>query len=187
MTILILITAYFVGCFNTGYYLTRILTKKDIRNLGSNVTGATNVSRVLGKKGFAVTFLGDVLKVIILIIIAQHFFKNNYLIYGIIFLTFLGHIFPVQLKFKGGKGISVFLGGLIMLNYFYILFLIAGLIFPYLLTKNFTISGLISLLILPIIIYFFNKNIYDIIFISTINILVLFTHRKNITNFLTKK
>ncbi len=187
MKTLLLITAYFVGCFNTGYYLTRFLTKKDIRSVGSSVTGATNVSRVLGKKGFAITFLGDVLKVIGIILISNHFFNNSLVTYGVIFFTFIGHIFPIQLKFKGGKGISVYLGGLIMINYFYILFLIAGLILPYIITKNFTISGLISLLLLPLVIYFFNKNIYDIIFVSIINIMVLFTHRKNIYSFINKK
>jgi len=186
LEILILITAYFIGCFNTGYYLTRILTRKDIRAVGSSATGATNVSRILGKKGFAITFTGDVLKVVAIILIAKYFTDNIFVIYGVIFLTFLGHIFPIQLKFKGGKGISVLLGGLLMINYFYILFLIAGLIIPYIITKNFTISGLMSLLILPVVIYFFNKNIYDMIFISVINIFVLFTHRKNIYDFIKK-
>lgn len=186
MGIVLLITAYFVGCFNTGYYLTRIITKKDIRNIGSNVTGATNVARELGKFGFVVTFLGDLLKIVILIFLAKYLSLSIMYLYGIIILTILGHVFPIQLKFKGGKGISVLLGGLLSLNYIYILYLIAGLIIPYLITKNFTISGLITLLILPIIILIVNHNNYDVIFVLISDLLVIYTHRKNINDFFIK-
>ena len=114
--IIIAITSYLIGSIPFGFILTKIFLKKDIRNIGSGNIGATNALRTGNKSlGYGTLFL-DVLKAIIPVI----FTKLNYPDY--IFVTsmfvFIGHVFPLWLKFKGGKGVATYLGILFCINYY---------------------------------------------------------------------
>jgi len=107
---------YAIGCVSTGYLLTRWLTGKDIRQEGSGSTGARNVSRVLGAKGFALTFAGDMLKGLLAMLLAHALEFSGWHLMALVWATLLGHIFPAQLRFKGGKGLAVGFGMVAFIN-----------------------------------------------------------------------
>lgn len=109
----VFILAYFLSGFNAGYYVVRWKTGKDIREHYSQATGAKNVGRVLGKRGFYVTFFGDFFKGYFLIFLASSILVEPQFVPWILIALILGHVYPCQLNFKGGKGIAVFMGGAI--------------------------------------------------------------------------
>ena len=128
----IIIYSYGFGCFCSAYYLIKSSNKKDIRILNTGTVGATNAGRILGKKGFVLTFIGDFLKTFIALSFTIYFFKLNKN-FSILFLIssiaiMLGHIFPIQLKFKGGKGLVVFIAIIFVIN-FLVLFISLSILF----------------------------------------------------------
>jgi glycerol-3-phosphate acyltransferase PlsY len=108
--ILLVIGGYFVGSIPTGIILAKLSSTKDIRQEGSGNIGATNVYRVLGAKLAVLTLIGDIAKGAIPVILARYLLGNDMWIAGVAFPTFLGHIFPIFLKFRGGKGVATALG-----------------------------------------------------------------------------
>src|SRR5881296_2981108 len=109
--------AYLLGCFTTGYYLVRLRTGQDIRELGSGSVGAKNVGRLLGWTGFGVVVLGDSAKGAFAVWAAQHLTKEDWLVQLSLLAVVAGHAWPVQLRFRGGKGIATSLGGLLIYDY----------------------------------------------------------------------
>ena len=169
--------SYFLGSIPFGLILTKFFLNKDLREVGSGNIGATNVLRT-GKKALgASTLILDGLKAYAAVIITYKFFPDY--IYLSSLLCFLGHLFPIWLKFNGGKGIAVFLGILLALSVGYgIIFIITWLII-FFLTKYASVSSLISTAI--IFIYsFFRENSFESTFFFIIFVLVVYTHRENI-------
>src|SRR5882672_2223099 len=113
----IALSAYILGCFTTGYYYVRLRTEQDIRELGSGSVGARNVGRILGWKGFFVTLLGDFAKGALAVWAAQHFTPDSRLVALALMAVVAGHVWPVQLRFHGGKGIATSLGALLVYDY----------------------------------------------------------------------
>ena len=177
MEILIIsILSYLVGSIPFGFILTKIFLKKDIRNIGSGNIGATNALRTGNKTiGYATLFL-DVAKAVIPVI----YIKLNYTDYIFIasLCVFLGHVFPVWLKFKGGKGVATYVGILFSIN-LTIGFIFLGVWFLiFLITKYSSLSSLFSSLSVPIYLFFFSSQ--NLIFFSIMFILIFYTHRENI-------
>ena len=171
------IYSYFLGSIPFGLILTKFFLNKDLRNIGSGNIGATNVLRAGNKSLGVFTLLLDTLKSYITISITFIYFLDY--IYLSALLCFLGHIFPVWLKFKGGKGIAVFLGILFALSVnLGIIFIICwGLIL--FLTKFSSVSSIISTGI--IFIYsFYSINSLESEFFFIVLIIVIYTHRENI-------
>src|SRR5687767_9587168 len=104
--LLVLAAAYLLGCFSTGYYLARLRTGQDIRSVGSGSAGGSNVGRLLGKSGFAITMLGDTLKGALAVAVGVYAGLAPWLLGVVMLAVVLGHIFPVQLGFRGGKGLA---------------------------------------------------------------------------------
>ena len=172
------IYSYLLGSIPFGLILTNLFLNKDLRNIGSGNIGATNVFRS-GKRNLGIlTLILDTLKAYIAITITLIYFLDY--IYLSALLCFLGHIFPVWLKFKGGKGIAVFLGILFALSIkLGIIFIICWISILYL-TKFPSISSLISTGI--IFLYsIYLKNSLESIFFFIILVIVFYTHRDNIT------
>ena len=172
------IYSYLLGSIPFGLILTKFFLNKDLRNIGSGNIGATNVFRS-GKRNLGIlTLILDTLKAYIAITITLIYFLDY--IYLSALLCFLGHIFPVWLKFKGGKGIAVFLGILFALSIkLGIIFIICWISILYL-TKFPSISSLISTGI--IFLYsIYLKNSLESIFFFIILVVVIYTHRDNIT------
>ena len=171
------IYSYIVGTIPFGLLITKIFLKKDIREVGSGNIGATNVLRT-GKKilGLA-TLLLDGLKAYISVKITLNFFPDY--VYLSALLCFLGHIFPIWLKFNGGKGIAVYLGILFTFSvYLGFLFIINWAIIFYL-SKYSSLSSLVSALMIflfSIVLNNFNMSLFFFI----IFIIVTYTHRENI-------
>ena len=189
--ILVAVFSYFCGSIPFGLILTKIFSKKDIRKIGSGNIGATNVLRTGNKYlAFATLFL-DILKGYIPVLIAKHFFPELLQLSAL--LAFLGHLFPVWLKFNGGKGVATFLGILFALSYglaalFIFTWLTVSLIFKYS-----SLSSMFSSMTVLVVTLFrenavkaidpnfvFTADVKLILFIFFI--LIIFTHKKNIFN-----
>ena len=174
--IIVAVYSYLLGSIPFGLVLTKIFLKKDIRGIGSGNIGTTNVLRT-GKKSLAVTTLMlDLLKGYFSIIITFTYFEN--LISYSALICFIGHIFPVWLKFKGGKGVATYLGVILALSYkFFLIFGITWLVLSFLF-RYASLSSIISSLIVFVYSYFFINNFSLILFIFFV--IIVYTHRENI-------
>jgi acyl phosphate:glycerol-3-phosphate acyltransferase len=176
--------SYLLGSIPFGLILTKFFLNKNLRDVGSGNIGATNVLRT-GKKSLgAFTLLLDGLKAYVAVSITYKYFIDY--IYLSALLCFLGHIFPLWLKFKGGKGIAVFLGVLFALSINYgIIFIICWSVSLFII-KYSSLSSLIS----TGIIFFYSIYLNDSsesIFFFIIFVIVIYTHRENITRLKNKK
>ena len=188
--LIVILFSYLSGSIPFGLILTKIFGDQDIRNIGSGNIGATNVLRTGNKFLAVLTLLLDILKGYIPVIIVQHYFPG--LIQLSCLLAFLGHIFPIWLKFKGGKGVATYLGILFALSIqlgllFMFTWLTVSLIFKYS-----SLSSMFSSLTVFVVTSIkdsalkiispnvnFGEDIKLILFI--LFILIIFTHRKNIS------
>ena len=184
--------SYFIGSIPFGLILTKIFTGKDVREIGSGNIGATNVLRTGNKLLAAITLLLDTFKGYMPVIISLKYFPELTPLSCII--TFLGHVFPVWLKFKGGKGVATYLGILFALDYglsllFIFTWTVVFLIFKYSSVASifssltvFVINSLLYTVLksLGVNIIILGNNINTLLFI--LFVLILFTHRKNISN-----
>ena len=174
--IIVAVYSYLLGSIPFGLVLTKIFLIKDIREIGSGNIGTTNVLRT-GKKSLAVTTLMlDLLNGYFSIIITFTYFEN--LISYSALICFIGHIFPVWLKFKGGKGVATYLGVILALSYkFFLIFGITWLVLSFLF-RYASLSSIISSLIVFVYSYFFINNFSLILFIFFV--IIVYTHRENI-------
>ena len=171
------IVSYLMGSIPFGLILTKIFLNKDIREIGSGNIGATNALRTGNKLIGYSTLILDIAKAIIPVI----FVKINYpdLIYIASLCAFLGHVFPIWLKFKGGKGVATYVGILFSIN------LLLGIIFAaswgiiFLMFRYSSLSSIIGSISIPIYILI-NDQISNAIFFSIMFVLIFFTHRENI-------
>ena len=171
------IASYLMGSIPFGLILTKVFLNKDIRDIGSGNIGATNALRTGNKLIGYSTLVLDIAKAIIPVI----FVKINYpdLIYIASLCAFLGHVFPVWLKFKGGKGVATYVGILFSINILLgVIFILSwGIIF--LLFKYSSLSSIIGSLSVPIYLIITGR-LTDVIFFGIMFILIFFTHRENI-------
>jgi glycerol-3-phosphate acyltransferase PlsY len=179
-TILIFILmGYLIGSFPSGLVYTRLAGMEDIRNLGSGNIGATNVLRTGNKKIALATLITDILKGITAILIAKSFLSDTQATFiGV--AAFLGHIYPVWLKFKGGKGVATYIGVIAGLSIwavtgFALIWLIMAGLFRYS-----SLAALTASLAVPVIFYL-QPNSQNIALISLVmTFIVFFKHLENI-------
>ena len=171
------IASYLMGSVPFGLILTKIFLKKDIREIGSGNIGATNALRTGNKLVGYSTLILDIAKAIIPVI----YVKINYpdLIYIASLCAFLGHVFPIWLKFKGGKGVATYVGILFSINIILGLIFVVSWAFIFLLSRYSSLSSIIGSLSVPIYILI-TGQINDPIFFAIMFILIFFTHRENI-------
>ena len=175
--LLIIIVSYLFGSIPFGLLLTKIFLKKDIREIGSGNIGATNVLRAGNKILGYSTLVLDILKAVLPILYIK-FFMNDYLYISALSI-FIGHVFPIWLKFKGGKGVASYLGILCCLDIFTALIFGVVWISIFILFKFSSLSSLLASLTIPIFHFFYNSN-SDYYFYFMMFILIFFTHRENI-------
>ena len=175
--------SYLIGSIPFGFLLTKLFLKKDIRKIGSGNIGATNVLRTGNKAVGYATLILDILKAVIPVIFVKIYY-NEYL-YISSLCVFLGHVFPIWLKFKGGKGVATYVGILCCINLhlgfiFGITWLIVFFIFKY--SSLSSLAGSISV---PIINFFLlNGNV--VFFFIIMFVLIFYTHRQNIKRLLNR-
>ena len=174
---LIILISYLFGSIPFGLLLTKIFLKKDIREIGSGNIGATNVLRAGNKILGYSTLVLDILKAVLPILYIK-FFMNDYLYISALSI-FIGHVFPIWLKFKGGKGVASYLGILCCLDIFTALIFGIVWISIFVLFKFSSLSSLLASLTIPIFHFFYNSN-SDYYFYFMMFILIFFTHRENI-------
>ena len=174
---LIILLSYLMGSIPFGFILTKILLKKDIREIGSGNIGATNVMRTGNKMIGYITLSLDILKAIIPLLIIKFYYPEFLFISAL--SIFLGHVFPLWLKFKGGKGVATYVGMLFCINYILgFVFIICWLII-FIVSRYSSLSSLIASLTIPFYHFFIidNNNYY---FFIILFILIFFTHRENV-------
>mgnify|MGYP001366682536 FL=1 len=177
----IILISYISGSVPFGYLLTKFFLNKDVRKIGSGNIGATNVLRTGSKMiGFS-TLILDISKAVIPIILIKIYFVEYLYISSL--CVFLGHVFPIWLKFKGGKGVATYVGILFCINvYLGISFIIIWALI-YFIFKYSSLSSLIGSLSIPIINFFiFNGDV--VFFYIIMFVLIFFTHRENIKRLL---
>ena len=181
INIIVIIFFYLIGSIPFALIIPKLFGLGDIRNIGSGNVGATNVLR-MGNKflAFGVLCL-DVLKGLIPFILLNSFFDNIGLLHTILLCHFsiLGHIFPVWLKFKGGKGVATYIGFLFGINLFLGLYFIIIWMVIALISRYSSLSSIIALLIAPIY-FFINSNNYISVFLLYLFLIIIFKHRENI-------
>ncbi len=175
--IIVIVYSYTLGSIPFGLLLTKIFLKKDIRTVGSGNIGTTNVLRT-GNKFLAIaTLVLDLFKGYISVFITAFYFESLISLSALI--CFIGHIFPIWLKFKGGKGVATYLGVILALSYnFFLIFLISWISLS-LLFRFASLSSMISTLIVFLYAYFFETNNY-ILILFIFFVMILFTHKENI-------
>ena len=174
---LIGIISYLMGSIPFGFILTKIFLKKDIREIGSGNIGATNALRTGNKTIGYSTLVLDILKAVAPVIYVKIFYQD--FLYIASLCAFLGHVFPIWLKFKGGKGVATYVGILFAINiYFGIIFTISWFII-FFISKYSSLSSLVGAASIPI--YLLILSQFDQgIFFTIMFILIFFTHRENI-------
>ena len=168
--------SYLLGSIPFGLLLTNLFLKKDIRKIGSGNIGATNALRAGNKFIGYTTLLLDIFKAVLPVL----YVKLNYpdFVYISSLSVFLGHVFPLWLKFKGGKGVATYVGILFSLNFIYGLVFGITWIIIFLISKYSSLSSLIASLSIPIYLFISGKN--QIIFFGIMFVLIFYTHRENI-------
>ena len=181
--LIISILSYLMGSMPFGFILTKVFLKKDLRDIGSGNIGATNALRAGNKSlGYGTLFL-DIIKAIIPVV----YVKLNYPDYIFIasLCVFLGHIFPIWLKFKGGKGVATYVGILFSINLTIGFVFIGVWFFTFLVSKYSSLSSLVGSLSVPIYLLFFTNQ--NLVFFSIMFVLIFFTHRENIKRLINKE
>ena len=182
--ILVISISYLMGSIPFGLILTKVFLKKDIRDLGSGNIGATNVLRTGNKLIGYFTLILDILKAAIPVIYVKFNFPE--FVYISSLSAFIGHVFPIWLKFKGGKGVATYVGILFSINYFLgIIFIVSWLII-FFISKYSSLGSLISSLLIPIFI-FFNSSYENQYFFIIMFVLILYTHRENVKRLINKE
>ena len=175
--VIVAVYSYLLGSIPFGLVLTKIFLKKDIREIGSGNIGATNALRTGNKALGYSTLILDILKAILPIIYVKIFYEDS--LYVASLCAFLGHVFPIWLKFKGGKGVATYVGILFAINiYFGIIFTISWFV-TFFISKYSSLSSLIGAASIPI--YLLILTQFDqVIFFTIMFVLIFFTHRENI-------
>ena len=174
--LIIITTSYMLGSIPFGLILTKLFLKKDIRNIGSGNIGATNVLRSGNKSIGYSTLLLDILKAILPVIYVKFYYPD--FIYISSLSVFLGHVFPIWLKFNGGKGVATYVGILFSINLIYGLVFGLTWIIIFLFSKYSSLSSLLGSISIPIYLFFVNGD--QILFFIIMFVLIFYTHRENI-------
>jgi glycerol-3-phosphate acyltransferase PlsY len=171
------IISYLMGSIPFGLILTRVFLKKDIRDIGSGNIGATNALRTGNKLIGFTTLILDISKAIIPVIYVKINFPE--LIFIASLCAFLGHVFPIWLKFKGGKGVATYVGILFSINILLGTIFIISWIVIFILTKYSSLSSIIGAISIPLY-FLLTGQSNNVIFFIIMFVLIFFTHRENI-------
>jgi len=174
--------AYLIGSIPFGLIITKILTGKNITKEGSGNIGATNVFRTVSKKTGTLVLLLDAIKPIIALLIIMNYdadFFEEYKV-GIVFFSVIGHIYPLWLRFKGGKGVATLFGGFLFLEPYSAIFSIITWVLTVKLTRLSSLGALISIFILTIANFIFIDGDFNKTLVLLLMIIIYYKHKENI-------
>jgi len=184
MIVLLLIFAYLLGSIPTGVILAKAFSNVDPRTQGSKNIGATNIYRTAGKKLGVITLLGDILKGVIPVVIARSALESHFWIGAVALAAFIGHLYPIFLKFKGGKGIATGLGAFLALAP--LSAILSFLVFLAVVYKwrYISLGSLTATVAFPIFLALLSPHYMYIPFAVIIGVLIFYRHRENIQRLL---
>lgn len=182
MLFIISLISYFVGSVPFGFIIVYFFTGKNLYQEGSKNIGATNALRIAGKKIAIFTLILDSLKGFIIAAICRYFNMDFWFIPGI--FAVLGHMFPIWLKFKGGKGVATALGLLLAINiYLFIAAIVTWFIIAYAF-KYSSLAGLVTFILIPIYCLVLQINTQIILGLTFLGLLIIYKHKANIIRLL---
>ena len=180
---------YLIGSIPFAFILTKLCGLEDIRNVGSGNVGSTNVLRTGNKTLALLVLILDICKGLIPLIVMKNYYdiyNANLILIIIGGMTILGHIFPIWLRFKGGKGVATYIGFLLALDYILGLFFIFIWIILALLKRYSSFSSIISLMIIPLTSFIILEEINISYFLIGISFFIIFMHKSNIMRLFNK-
>ena len=186
--VILIIIFYLIGSLPFALILTKLSGFGDIRNIGSGNVGATNVLRTGNKFLALIVLFLDIIKGFVPFLILQLYFDDLSLLNKILVCHFsiIGHIFPIWLKFKGGKGVATYIGFLLGINlYIGFSFLIVWMVIAFI-SKYSSFASLTAILVAPIYFIFINFNLYIGIFFIYLSLIIYLKHTENIKRLLNK-
>lgn len=191
MTHFFLLLAYFIGAIPSSVWIGKSFYNIDVREHGSGNAGATNTFRIIGKKAGSIVLFIDIFKAWSATSILSYLASNQTIEYMLALglVAVLGHIFPIYIGFRGGKGIASLLGVIIAIHPLASLFSIGIFILTLLITRIVSLSSIASATTFPFLVYFYFKDTNStlIVFSIMVCVLVLFTHKKNIERIFKKE
>jgi glycerol-3-phosphate acyltransferase PlsY len=182
--LLLIIASYFIGAIPSGVVLARAFSGRDIRQEGSGNIGATNVTRVLGKKLGALTLVGDLLKGFLPVCVGSYLVSSLNVVCLMGCAAFLGHLFPVYLKFKGGKGVATALGVFLYLSPIVILIEIIIFVFVVGIWKYVSLGSLIAAASMPLLLVIIGSPKPVVLLSMAFALLIFIKHTANIQRLL---
>lgn len=171
--------SYALGCFATGYYLVRFRTGRDVREFESGNIGARNVGRLLGKSGFILTTIGDAVKGALAVGATKYFTGDNLLAALAVLFVVIGHIWPVTLNWRGGKGVVTSGGAMLVFDYRIALVYGVVVALGYAITRRTTMPGLMAYLAVPFTSHLLDHTPVETVLVTILTVLILFAHRQN--------
>ena len=183
--LLIILFAYLVGSVSSGIIVSQIFNLPDPRTIGSKNPGATNVMRSGNKKAAIFTLLGDLLKAILVLAIAEYLGFNDLIIVCVALAVLIGHIYPIFYKFQGGKGVATAIGILIALNFKLALIVASIWLLVFGIWRYSSLAAIVAAISAPIIAIFIlrDQSLYCFAF-TLITIIIIFKHQVNIRKLL---
>jgi len=172
--------AYLLGSFCAGYYLVRIKKGLDIREQGSGGVGARNVGRILGKPGFIITLLGDSLKGLLAVALARQFSASEPAVSLVMVAVITGHIWPVVLQFRGGRGIATAIGAYLAFDPNIALVLFCATAVLMIFRRGFILSGLGAFLMIPLILFALDFPGHVVAAVAGSSAIIIFAHRERL-------
>ena len=187
--VIICLSSYLIGSIPFAFIITKISGQGDIRKIGSGNIGATNVLRTGNKYITALVLFFDILKGYVPTIVFANYFELNYnelTIYALGSLAILGHLFPIWLRFKGGKGVATYIGYIFAVNYILGVFFVFLWLFIAFLTKYSSLASIFSLIVVPFLMLFLSYKPSILLFFFIISILLIIKHHSNIRRLINK-
>ena len=184
--IILCVSSYLLGSIPFGYLVSRF-KGLDIQQHGSKNIGATNVTRHLGKVAGAITLIADAGKGAVAVYCAHYYGDHANMVYIAAFAVVVGHMYPVWLKFKGGKGVATYLGVLLMLNRSAFVIFFMMWIFSFVTSKYASLSSISSVLIVLMWMFMDQVSLPSLISCSLITALIVYKHKDNIKRLMSKE
>jgi len=178
--LVIVALAYLVGSIPFGLILSKLFAKRDIRSAGSGNIGATNVMRVLGKKLGVLTLMFDILKGALFVILAEVVTHSEIWASLAGLAAFLGHLYPIYLKFRGGKGVATSVGIFLFLAPYALLVDIVIFLLVVYQTRYVSLGSIIAAALLPVILLVFSYSYVYVILAVIMGGFIILRHRDNI-------
>ena len=190
ITVVVLVSAYFFGAIPSGVIIGRLWRGVDIRSYGSGGSGATNVNRTLGPRAGAVVLASDIMKGLLVTGVARYLVEADaWLIASAGAVTVLGHMFPVYIQFRGGKGVAAGLGALAIISPFSAVIALSGVIVAVLskyvslgsvIGTSLSLGALIVFSVFEVTIFGWDHDRWDLLFAIPVSILIIWSHQSNI-------